>query len=147
MSAVPPINAGQSATHSQKLGDYRIIRELGRGGMGVVYEAEQASLGRRVALKVLPTHAVTDSVYLERFEREARVAAGLHHTNIVPVFGVGKQDGVHYFAMQFIQGRGLEEVLDDARQSATARGTTRIPRSAAGVDGRLRSERRRPDPT
>jgi serine/threonine protein kinase len=75
-----------------QLGDYRILREIGRGGMGVVYEAEQVSLGRRVALKVLPPQMVRDFKRKHRFEREARSAARLHHTNIVPVFGVGEHD-------------------------------------------------------
>ena len=70
----------------RQLGDYRILREIGRGGMGVVYEAEQVSLGRRVALKVLPRHASRDWLVQERFRREARSAARLHHTNIVPVY-------------------------------------------------------------
>src|SRR5271167_178963 len=87
-----------------QVGDYRILREVGRGGMGVVYEAEQVSLGRRVALKVLPPHALNDAQQVLRFEREARAAAKLHHTNIVPVFGVGHQDDTHYYVMQFIQG-------------------------------------------
>ncbi len=97
------------------LGDYHILREVGRGGMGVVYEAEQLSLGRHVALKVLPGHALLDPTHLERFRREARAAAKLHHTNIVPVFGVGECDGVHYYAMQFIRGEGLDRVLHDLR--------------------------------
>ncbi len=98
-----------------RLGDYRILREVGRGGMGVVYEAEQMSLGRHVALKVMPGHSLLNSTYLERFRREARAAARLHHTNIVPVFGTGEADGVHFYAMQFIQGEGLDKVLHDVR--------------------------------
>src|SRR5262249_9608128 len=83
----------------QQLGEYRILREVGRGGMGVVYEAVQESLGRHVALKVLPFNSLISSVHLERFRREARAAARLHHTNIVPVYGVGEENGLHYYAM------------------------------------------------
>ena len=100
----------------ERLGDYRILREVGRGGMGVVYEAEQVSLGRRVALKVLPPHALLNPTYLERFRREAKAAAKLHHTNIVPVFGVGEEAGVYFYAMQFIRGEGLDRVLRDLRR-------------------------------
>ncbi len=92
----------------ERLGDFRIIREVGRGGMGIVYEAEQESLGRRVAVKVLPKQALLDEKHLKRFQREARTAAGLHHTNIVPVFGVGDDDGYHYYVMQLIDGAGLD---------------------------------------
>ena len=74
----------------QQLGDYRIVREIGRGGMGIVYEAEQLSLGRHVALKLLPQAVRIEAGTRRRFEREARSAARLHHTNIVPVFGVGE---------------------------------------------------------
>jgi WD40 repeat protein/serine/threonine protein kinase/Tfp pilus assembly protein PilF len=95
----------------ERLGDYRILREVARGGMGIVYEAEQESLGRHVALKVLPNHALLDPRQLQRFQREARAAARLHHTNIVPVFGVGEEAGLHYYVMQFIQGQGLDQVL------------------------------------
>ncbi len=95
------------------MGDYRILREVGRGGMGVVYEAEQVSLARRVALKVLPDHVAADRKALERFRREAKAAARLHHTNIVPVFEVGRECGVAFYAMQFIQGQGLDQVVDE----------------------------------
>src|SRR5437660_9529105 len=95
------------ATPLERLGDYRILREIGRGGMGIVYEAEQESLGRHVAVKVLPAHALLQPRHLERFQSEARSAARLHHTNIVPVFGVGEQDGLHYYVMQFIHGQSL----------------------------------------
>src|SRR5262249_33960998 len=88
----------------KELGDYRILREIGRGGMGVVAEAEQIALGRRVALKVLPRQASGDRAVRERFRREARAAAKLHHTNIVPVFEVGQDGDVRFYAMQFIQG-------------------------------------------
>ncbi len=105
----------------RRVGDYRILREIGRGGMGVVYEAEQESLGRRVALKVLSAGSLPDPKHLRRFEREARAAARLHHTNIVPVFGVGQQDGNHYLVMQFIAGMGLDLVLEDLRQLRRAK--------------------------
>src|SRR5262245_59017197 len=81
----PAADARPTAGGPERLGDYRIIGEAGRGGMGVVYEAEQESLGRHVALKVLPTQALLDPRLLQRFKREARAAARLHHTNIVPV--------------------------------------------------------------
>jgi hypothetical protein len=111
----------------REIGDFRILREVGRGGMGVVYEAEQVSLGRRVALKVLPQHALLDPRRLQRFQREARSAARLHHTNIVPVHGVGETNGLHYYVMQFIQGLGLDEVLDELRR-------LRQPNARAGGD-------------
>ncbi len=100
----------------EQLGDYRLLREVGRGGMGVVYEAVQESLGRHVALKVLAASGRLSPTHLERFRREARAAARLHHTNIVPVHGVGEYEGVHYYAMQFIQGQGLDEVLKEVRR-------------------------------
>ncbi len=96
----------------EKLGDYRIVREIGRGGMGIVYEAEQQSLGRLVAVKVFPQQILGDSRQLQRFRREARVAALLHHTNIVQVFGVGDQDGLSYYVMQLIRGVSLDRVID-----------------------------------
>ena len=104
------------APHGMVLGDFRILREVARGGMGVVYEAEQISLGRHVALKVLPGHVWLNPRHKKRFQREVRAAAQLHHTNIVPVFGVGEQDGIHYYAMQFIRGPSLAEVLDELRR-------------------------------
>ena len=105
---------GELAT-TMPLGDFRIIREIGRGGMGVVYEAEQLSLGRRVALKVLPFAAALDSRQLQRFKNEAQAAAHLHHTNIVPVFGVGCERGVHFYAMQYIEGQTLAQVIADLK--------------------------------
>ena len=98
------------------LGDYRLLRVVGRGGMGVVYEAVQESLGRHVALKVLPPSLAGRSLYLERFQREAKAAARLHHTNIVPVYGVGQEKGTCYYAMQFIHGQGLEVVLEEVKR-------------------------------
>jgi formylglycine-generating enzyme required for sulfatase activity/serine/threonine protein kinase len=111
-----PATAAVAVVPLQQMGDYQILREVGRGGMGVVYEAQQLSLGRHVAIKVLPSHALLDPRQLGRFQREARSAARLHHTNIVPVFGVGEQDGLHYYVMQFIPGLGLDTVLDELRR-------------------------------
>ncbi len=104
LSSQPPL---------ERLGDFRVVREIGRGGMGIVYEAEQESLGRRVALKVLPEVLLSTPEGLQRFRREAQAAAQLHHTNIVPVFGIGEQDGKHYYVMQFIEGYSLDRVLDE----------------------------------
>jgi serine/threonine protein kinase/tetratricopeptide (TPR) repeat protein len=98
------------------LGDFQLVREIGHGGMGVVYEAEQISLGRRVALKVLPFAAALDARQLQRFKNEAQAAACLHHTNIVPVFGVGCERGVHYYAMQYIEGQTLAAIIRNLRR-------------------------------
>jgi serine/threonine protein kinase len=98
------------------LGDFRIVREVGRGGMGVVYEAVQISLGRRVALKVLPFAAAMDPKQLQRFKNEAQAAAFLQHTNIVPVYYVGCERGVHFYAMQYIEGQPLEVVIQNQRR-------------------------------
>lgn len=106
--------AAQPVASPPQIGDFRIVREIGRGGMGVVYEAEQLSLRRRVALKVLKFGGTADAGALERFQREAETVAHLHHTNIVPIFAVGCEAGVHYYAMQLIAGRSLAEVARDA---------------------------------
>ena len=100
----------------RRLGDYTLLRELGRGGMGIVYEAEHESLKNRVALKVMHPRFRADGTYVRRFQTEARSAAKLHHTNIVPVFDYGEQGGVCYYAMQCIVGVGLERVLEDVRR-------------------------------
>jgi serine/threonine protein kinase len=98
-----------------ELEDFRLLREIGRGGMGVVYEAEQISLRRRVALKVLPFAAALDPRQLQRFKNEALAAAHLRHENIVPVYTVGEERGVHYYAMQFVAGRSLAQLIADLR--------------------------------
>jgi predicted Ser/Thr protein kinase len=100
----------------RRLGDFRIVREIGHGGMGAVYEAEQISLSRRVALKVLRFGVASDDDAINRFQREAETVARLHHTNIVPIFAVGSEQGVNYYAMQFIEGRSLDRVLREAGQ-------------------------------
>jgi serine/threonine protein kinase len=99
--------APRAAAVPARLGEYRLLREVGRGGMGVVYEAVQEPLGRHVALKVLAADRRADPRTRERFRREARAAARLHHTDIVPVFGVGEHDGVAFYTMQFVHGLGL----------------------------------------
>jgi WD40 repeat protein/tRNA A-37 threonylcarbamoyl transferase component Bud32 len=116
--SAPP--AGLAAPALEQVGDYRILREVGRGGMGVVYEAEQLSLGRHVALKILPAQATRDRKARERFKREARAAARLHHTNIVPVFEVGQVGGVCFYAMQYIQGQGLDQVIEELSRLRSA---------------------------
>jgi eukaryotic-like serine/threonine-protein kinase len=130
--AIPAVEAGVGhATREvphERLGDYRIIREIGRGGMGIVYEAEQEALGRHVALKVLPAGAGGPHCLL-RFVREARSAARLHHTNIVPVHDIGEREGVHYYAMQFIRGQSLDAVITELRR---LRGHD-CPRELAGL--------------
>src|SRR5262245_47108391 len=112
------------------LGDFRIIREIGHGGMGVVYEAEQLSLGRRVALKVLPFAAAMDPRHLQRFQNEARAAASLEHPHIVPVYGVGCERGVHYYAMKFIDGQSLAGLIH--QQACPASGGCQPAGAASG---------------
>jgi serine/threonine protein kinase len=114
----------QYLKHNQKselgqLGDFRLLREIGRGGMGVVYEAEQVSLQRRVALKLLPFAAALDPRQLQRFKNEALAAAHLRHENIVPVHAVGEDRGVHYYAMQFVEGRSLAALISEMKLNVT----------------------------
>jgi serine/threonine protein kinase/tetratricopeptide (TPR) repeat protein len=109
------------------LGDFRIVREVGRGGMGVVYEAVQISLGRRVALKVLPFAATLDARQLQRFKNEAQAAAHLQHSNIVPVYYVGCERGVHFYAMQYVEGQTLAAAIRQLRQQAGLEGDDPVP--------------------
>jgi serine/threonine protein kinase/Flp pilus assembly protein TadD len=102
-----------------QLGDFRLLREIGRGGMGVVYEAEQISLGRRVALKVLPFAATVDAKQLQRFKNEAQAAAHLQHPHIVPVHYVGCERGVHFYAMQYVDGQTLAQLIAGLRAEMT----------------------------
>lgn len=115
------------------LGDYQILREIGRGGMGIVYEAEQISLQRRVALKILPFAAALDPRRLERFKNEAQAAAKLHHSNIVPVYAVGCEGGVYYFAMQMIEGASLADMIARLKRLAepTLAKDERAPRASS----------------
>jgi WD40 repeat protein/serine/threonine protein kinase len=124
-SAGARIDAGSGSDDQPgRLGDYRILREVGRGGMGVVYEAEQVSLARHVAVKVLPFAAALDPRHLQRFKNEAQAAAHLHHTNIVPVYAVGHERGVHYYAMQFIEGQTLAGFIQGLRRPVASRDAT-----------------------
>ena len=102
-------------TERFRLGDFEIVREIGRGGMGVVYEAIQLSLGRTVALKVLLSGATPEQRDIERFQREAQGAAQLDHPNIVPIYAQGEHVGTYYYAMQYIDGRSLDKVITDTR--------------------------------
>jgi serine/threonine protein kinase len=122
-------DAGVAVPGGARLGDFHILREVGRGGMGVVYEAEQLSLSRRVALKVLPFAATMNPRQLQRFHNEARAAASLHHDHIVPVYAVGCEGAVHFYAMQLIQGKSLAGLL--AAQGAA---TAPQPSPPAGAD-------------
>lgn len=114
INTLPPLPPRKS------IGDYRIVRELGRGGMGVVYLAEQESLGRSVAIKVLPESAQFDQRRVKRFELEAKAAGKLHHKNIVPVFDVGHEDNISFLVMQYIEGVSLDHVLRKMRSDSDA---------------------------
>src|SRR5207253_2503986 len=115
---VPEAGTAGASVELGQLGDFRLLRELGRGGMGVVYEAEQISLRRRVALKVLPFAAAIDPRQLQRFQNEALAAAHLRHENVVPVYAVGCERGVHYYAMQFVEGQSLAALIGELRRRA-----------------------------
>src|SRR6266404_7909116 len=138
-----PLASAEEVRAGAPLGDYCIIREIARGGMGVVYEAEQLSLARRVALKVLPFAAALDARQLQRFKNEAQAAAQLHHTNIVPVYGVGCARGVHYYAMQYIEGQALASLIQELRcQGGRETSTEPAPdRSGNALAGELTSGR------
>src|SRR5262249_31708625 len=110
-SGAPAERRKDDAAELGQLGDFNLIREIGRGGMGVVYEAQQISLRRRVALKTLPFMGGADRRPLQRFRKGAEAAAHLHHSHIVPVFAVGSERGVHYYAMQYIEGQSLAALI------------------------------------
>lgn len=123
--------AAEPPAGPRQVGEYRILREIGRGGMGIVYEAHQQSLNRQVALKMLPFGAVLDPRKIARFRNEAQAAAQLHHPHIVPVFAVGQEQGVYYYAMQFIDGQSLSQIIDEMRE----RDESLAQRSTRGVTG------------
>ncbi len=121
-------SAGELPPQIRRLGDYQLLRQIGRGGMGIVFEAEQISLRRRVAVKMLPMAAAWDEHRLHRFQKEAHAAARLHHQNIVPVYTVGCEQGVHFFAMQCVEGQSLAQIIAQLRQGVPlAAGQTVLP--------------------
>ena len=129
-SVAPQLSSDQHASQTREpserprmvaLGDFQIQREIGRGGMGVVYEGYQLSLGRRVAVKVLPFAATLSNQQLQRFQNEARAAASLDHPNIVSVYFIGVERGVHYYAMQYIEGQSLATAIQELKQHAPKR--------------------------
>ena len=126
---------GAFATIPSRIGEFRIVREIGRGGMGIVYEAEQPSVRRRVALKVLLPSIVASPKAVERFQREAQAAGSLKHTNIVSIYQLGQENGVWFSAMELVDGRPLSAVIDDlrkARRSSDERASTTLTGSASG---------------
>ena len=94
----------------RKLGDYELIEEIARGGMGIVYKAWQPGLERFVAVKTIRSGLLATSADVERFQREAKAAAKLHHPNIVGIHEIGEQDGQHYFAMDYVPGQSLATI-------------------------------------
>jgi WD40 repeat protein/tRNA A-37 threonylcarbamoyl transferase component Bud32 len=126
----------------RQLGDYVLLREIGRGGMGIVYEAEQVSLRRRVAVKVLSFASTLDARLLQRFQTEARAAAALRHPHIVPVYAVGCEEGVHFYVMQYIEGRNLAALIqpEQASLQAGAPPPSAPPGQGRPVEARLAAE-------
>src|SRR5438128_3017312 len=130
---MPTTNPSESL---RRLGDFEILREIGRGGMGIVYEARQVSLNRKVALKVLSGGLGLTPKAVQRFRREAEAAAKLHHTNIVPVYATGEEDGTHFYAMELIDGPSLDHVIQQmqatgGRPDPTSNHESPIVRDAA----------------
>ena len=137
------LDGGAYGAANIELNDFQIIRQIGRGGMGIVFEALQLSLRRRVALKILPFAAAFDPRQQRRFEIEARAAAQLHHTNIVPVFAVGCERGIHYYAMQYIEGQSLADTTKDLREPpgplrSSAADATRVRDGQSPIRAELR---------
>jgi tetratricopeptide (TPR) repeat protein len=131
----PPGSLDQPAV---TLGDFRLVREVGRGGMGIVYEAEQLSLARRVALKILPFASTLHPRQVQRFKNEAMAAAGLHHAHIVPVYAVGCDHGVHFYAMQLLDGCTLTALIADRRQERDSAASSMASKGQLGRIGSVR---------
>ncbi|MBN1422025.1 MAG: protein kinase [Planctomycetes bacterium] len=126
------LGAGRESLPSETIGDFRLIRQIGRGGMGIVYEAWQTSMDRPVALKVLPGGVLSDLKTVVRFEREARIAGRLEHPNIVTVHGLGVADNTPYYAMEYVEGETLAQVL--ARRKAGGSDSAAGPLDATVLD-------------
>ena len=139
-----PPQVDDACLPTKTLGDFRLIRELGRGGMGTVYEAEQLSMGRHVALKVLPFAALVDDKSLQRFRNEVRAAAALDHPHIVSVYSVGEERGVHFYAMQLIRGQTLADLIHAvANESHGHRQPVPLPTNE-GISATMRRRSTRP---
>ena len=116
------------------IGSYRIDAELGQGGMGVVYRAEDLRLGRRVALKLLRASLADDRSYRERFLRESRLAASIEHSAIIPIYEAGETDGLLYIAMRFVDGVDLAELLRREGPLAPERAVALVGQLASALD-------------
>ncbi|MFH1999769.1 MAG: serine/threonine-protein kinase, partial [Planctomycetota bacterium] len=110
--ALSPTRSKEESLNAKILGDFHLLREIGRGGMGVVYEAEQVSLGRTVAIKVLPAHLTLRPETVSRFKREAATAAKLKHPGIVEIYTVGEAEGNHFFAMELVEGAPCDKIIE-----------------------------------
>jgi WD40 repeat protein len=126
-----------------RLGDFVLVGAIGRGGMGIVYEAVQTSLGRQVALKILPTEQCSEQM-LDRFRRETQAAARLHHPNIVPVFGTGEHAGLHFYAMQFVAGEGLDVLIKRLKSPTPAKSVAPAADTSANVHAKKSTVREGP---
>ena len=124
------------ATPPQKFGRYEIVREIGHGAMGVVYEALDPTIGRKIALKAIRFDGIgtTADEAARRFKNEARAAGGLNHPNIVTVYDAGEDSGILYLAMEFIEGSTLEALIREERTIATAQTIDIIRQVCAGLD-------------
>ncbi len=129
--------AGSATAPPRTIGDFRLVRRVGQGGMGIVYEAWQQSLSRRVALKVLPFAPLLDARQVTRFKNEAQAAASLDHHHIVSVYAVGSDHGLHYYAMQFVDGLSLAELIRLAASRPLAGGEPVDPPDVAQLPAEL----------
>ena len=118
----------------ERIGHYRIVSELGRGGMGVVYKAHEESLNRFVAIKVLGEHLEEDDEYVKRFVREAQSAAALSHPNIVQIYSISEDQGRHYFAMEYVQGTSVQRMIQTKGKLAPADAARLILQASSGLE-------------